>query len=199
MKNQNSIKNVNVNEVANYAQAHTGARSMRQVTGTISQAAKSLGGIPDEVITIGRTDSKEKIVTTVSNFFASLDIPYGNGRVIFGSIRAKYNPYLVGEKGEFMICKNVIQRVKIGKQSYVLYRLNEKGEYKAVSIYQPAIVRETGWTPYLICEGLAQSKFIDEVKTLVDASKADFDTLKANGGLYVHDSLTDEYVAYTGK
>ncbi len=195
----NNNSTVNVNEVANYAQAHTGARSMRAVTSTISQAAKSLGGIGDEVITIGRTDSKEKIVTTVVNFFGSLDIPYGNGRVIFASIRAKWNPYLVGEKGEFMICKNVIQRVKINKQSYVLYRMTEKGDYKAVSLYQPAIVRETAWTPYLICEGLAQSKFIDEVKTTVDASKAEFENLKANGGLYVHDALTNEYVPYTGK
>ncbi len=180
--------------LANYSQAHTGARSMRTVTGTISQSCKALGGIGSETITIGRTEAKEKIVTTVENFFKSLGIPYGNGRIIFGSIRASWNPYLVGEKGEFMICKNVIQRVKIGKQSYVLYRMTEDGKFKAVSVYQPAIVRETAWTPYLICEGLAQSTFIDETKEACDKSKAEFDELQANGGLYVLDALTNEYI-----
>ena len=192
---------VNVNEVANYAQAHAGARSMRQVTGTISQAAKSLGGVPDEIISIGRTPSKEKIQISVIDYFKSLGIPYGNGRVIFAQIKALYKPYLLGEKGEFMLCKNVIQRVKINKQNYVLYRVdpNDSTKFKAVSVYQPAIVRETGWTGPMICEALSQNKFLDEVMTMVDASKAEFQTLKANGELYVHDALTNEYVPYTEK
>ena len=180
--------------VTTYGQAHTGARSMRSVTGTISQASKALGGIGSETITIGRTENKEKIVTTVENFFASLDIPYGGGRVIFGSIRTKWNPYLINEEGGFMLCKSVVQRTKIGKQSYVLYRKDADGKYKAVSVYQPTAVRETGWTPYLICEGLAQSKFIEETKAQVEASKAEFERMSSAGELYVHDELTGDYV-----
>jgi len=195
----NNNSTVNVNTVANYAQAHTGARSMRNVTGTISQAAKALGGIGDELITIGKGDNKEKITIKVADFFASMDLSYGGGRVVFASIKKAYAAELVDKDGNFMLYKNVIQRVKIGKQNYVLYTLNDKGEYKAASIYQPAVVRSTGWTPTLICEGIAQSKFIDEVRTIGEKSQADFDALKAAGALYVHDSLTDEYVPYTGK
>lgn len=180
--------------LANYSQAHTGARSMRTVTGTISQSCKALGGIGSETIVIGRTEAKEKIVTTVESFFKSLGIPYGNGRVIFSAVRAKWNAYLIGEKGEFMICKNVVQRTKIGKQSYVLYRKDEDGKMKAVSVYQPAPVRETSWTPYLICEGLAQSAFVGEVMTASATSQAEFERMRNAGELYVFDSLTEEYV-----
>lgn len=194
----NNNSTVNVNTVANYAQAHTGARNMRQVTGTISQAAKALGGIGSELITIGKGDNKEKITIKVEDFFKSMDLAYGGGRVVFTSIKKAYAPELVDKDGNFMLYKNVIQRVKIGKQSYVLYRQDEKGEMKAVSIYQPAVVRSSGWTPTLICEGIAQSKFIGEVKAIGEKSQSDFDELKANGMLYVHDSLTDEYVAYKG-
>ncbi len=195
----NNNSTVNVNTVANYAQAHNGARSMRQVTGTISQAAKVLGGCGGETITIGKNDKKEKITITVEDFFKSLNLPYGGGRVVFASIKKAWSDYLTDKEGNFMICKNVIQRAKIGKQSYVLYRKDEKGEMKAVSIYQPAVVRSTGWTGCLICEGVAQSKFIDEVKAICEESQAEFDNLKATGGLYVPDSLTDEYVPYKEK
>ena len=197
----NNNSTVNVNSVANYAQAHTGARNMRDAAGTISQACKSLSGIGDVVINIGRTPSKEKIMIAVKDYFKSLDIPYGNGRVIYSQVNALYNPYLVNEKGEYMLCKNVTQRVKIGKQSYILYRQdpNDSTKMKAVQLYQPAAMRANGWTYTQVCEALSQNKFIDEVKAMVDASKAEFDTLKANGGLYVHDALTNEYVPYTEK
>lgn len=196
----NNAKNqVNVNSVANYAQAHAGARSMRQVTGTISQAAKVLGGCGSELITIGKNENKEKITISVENFFKSLELPYGGGRVVFGSIKKAWNPALIDKDGNFMLCKNVIQRAKINKQSYVLYAQNEKGEFKAVSIYQPAVVRSTGWTGTLICEGVAQSKFYDEVKATCEKSQADFDELKAQGLLFVHDALTNEYVPYLEK
>lgn len=199
MKTKNNYSEVNVNMVANYAQAHTGAGSMRKVTGTLNQARKSLGGIGNEAIVIGRNEKKEKIYTTVAKFMESVEIPYGNGQVLLASIKKAWNHYLCDKEGNLMLCKKVIQRAKIGKQSYVLYRQDEDGEYKAVSIYQPAAVRDTGWTPYLICEGLAQSKFIDEVKATCEKSQADFDELKDNGGLYVHDSLTGEYVPYQEK
>jgi len=190
---------VSVNTVANYAQAHAGARSMRAVTGTISQAAKALGGIGNELITIGKNGNKEKLTISVKEFFESLNMPYGNGRIMFQSINARWEANLRDKEDNFMICKNVIQRVKIGKQRYALYTPNEEGEFKTVSVYEPAVVRSTGWTPYLICEGIAQSAFYEEVAQACEESKREFNELKENGLLYVHDSLTDEYVPYLAK
>lgn len=195
----NSNSTVNVNMVANYAQAHTGARSMRTVTGTLNQARKSLGGIGNEVIVIGRNEKKEKIYTTVAKFMESVGIPYGRGQVQLASIKAKWNGFLKDEEGRLMTCKKVIQRVKIGKQNYILYRQDENGAFKTVSIYKPAAVRDTSWTPYIICEGLAESAFIEEVKATCEKSQSEFDELKANGGLYVHDSLTNEYIPFVEK
>lgn len=200
MKANSKIQTVNVNTVANYQDAHAGAKGMREAAGTLSQACKTLSGIGDQLIPMGRTPSKEKKMILVKDYFKGLDIPYGNGRIICSQVIARYQSYLVGPKGEYMLCKYVTQRVKINKQSYILYRVdpNDSTKYKAVQLYQPAPVRETAWTYLQVCEALSQNKFLDEVKTMVDESKAEFENLKANGGLYVHDALTNEYVPYKG-
>lgn len=190
---KNNAVNVN-NQVANYAQAHTGARSIKVATSTLNQARKALGGISTEAIVIGKNDKREKVYTTVGSFMESVGCPYSEGQVSLASIRDAWAPYLKNEEGSMLICKNVVQRVKVGKSTYVLYRKDDKGAYKAVSIYMPAPVRDNGWDPYRICEGLAQSKFIDEVIATCEASKAEFDRLNAEGELFVHDALTDEYV-----
>ena len=191
-----TIKNaVNVNNaVTNYAQAHAGARSIKVTCGSMNQARKALGGIGSEAIVIGKNDKKEKVYTTVSTFMETMGIPYANGQVQLAAIKAAWASYLKDEKGNLLICRNVNQRVKIGKQNYVLYRKDEEGKFKAASIYMPAPVGDNSWDPYRICEGLAQSKFIDEVKATCEASKAEFEQLKADGALYVHDALTDDYV-----
>lgn len=200
MKTNSKIQTVNVNTVANYNEAHAISIGMRKKTGTISQQAKALGGIGEEEIevTIGKGEERKKIRIKVVDFFAAINLPYGNGRVVFSSINARWDSYLRDKEGTFMVCKEVIQRIKVGKQNYILYRdvVDAKGEhkFKAATIYEPAVVRETSWTTTLICDGLSQSTFIDEVKAKVAESTAEFETLKATDQLYVHDSLTDSYV-----
>lgn len=200
MKTNSKIQTVNVNTVANYNEAHAFSIGMKKKTGTISQQAKALGGIGEETIevTMGKGAERKKIAIKVAEFFASIGASYGGGRIIFGTIRARWDAYLRDKEGTFMVCKDVIQRVKVGKQNYILYRevVDSKGErkMKAATVYQPAVVRETSWTTTLICEGLSQSFFIDEVKAKVEESKAAFEQLKANDELYVHDALTDSYV-----
>ena len=198
-KNSNQV-NVNVNNlVANYQQAHTSARSIKVAASTLNQARKALGGIANEAIVIGRNDKKEKIYTKVSTFMETVGCPYKGGQVPLSSIKNAWADYLKDKDGNLMVCKNVVQRTKIGKMSYTLYCKGEDDKFKAVTIYQPAPVRDNGWDPYKICEGLAQSKFIDEVSETCEKSKKDFDELNANGGLYVHDTITNEYVPVTVK
>lgn len=192
--NKNNAVNVN-NFVNNYAQAHTGARSIKVAAGSINQARKALGGIGNEAIVIGKNEKKEKVYSTVSKFMEAVGIPYGNGQVSLASIKEAWADYLKDKDGNLLICRAVNQRVKIGKQNYILYRKDEEGKFRAASIYQPAPVGDHSWDPYRICEGLAQSKFIDEVQATCEASKAEFEQLKADGALYVHDALTDEYVS----
>ena len=196
--NNNSIVNVN-NQVANYAQGHTAARSTKVATSSLNQAKKALGGIQNEPIVIGKDENKKKVYTTVGSFMETVGCPYSGGQVSLASIKQAWADYLKDENGSMLLCKNVVQRTKIGKQSYVLYRVDEEGKYKAVSIYQPSPVRDNGWDPYRICEGLAQSKFIDEVRATCEASQKAFDELNANNGLFVHDALTGEYVPVTVK
>ncbi|MBR3398573.1 MAG: hypothetical protein IKH08_02210 [Prevotella sp.] len=194
------IQKVNVNTVANYNEAHAFSIGMKKKTGTISQQAKALGGIGEESIevTMGKGAERKKVAIKVVDFFASINAPYGGGRIVFGTINARWDAYLRDKEGTFMVCKDVIQRIKIGKQNYILYRevVDSKGErkMKAATIYQPAPVRETSWTTTLICDGLSQSAFIDEVKVRVEESKAAFEAMKTNDELYVHDALTDTYV-----
>lgn len=194
------IQTVNVNTVANYNEAHAFSIGMKKKTGTISQQAKALGGIGEETIeiTMGKGAERKKVAIKVVDFFAAINAPYGRGRIVFGTINARWDSYLRDKEGTFMVCKDVIQRVKIGKQNYILYHevVDSKGErkMKAATIYEPAPVRETSWTTTLICDGLSQSAFIDEVKANVAASKAAFEVMKATDELYVHDSLTDTYV-----
>ena len=192
LKNSVAV-NVN-NSVINYAQAHMGARSIKVKCGSMNQARKALGGIGNEPIVIGKNDKKEKIYTTVGAFMGVVGIPYSNGQVQLASIKAAWDAYLKDDKDNLLLCRNVNQRVKIGKQNYLLYRQDAEGKYKPASIYMPAPVGDNSWDPYRICEGLAQSKFIDEVKATCEASKAEFDELKANGALFVHDALIDKYV-----
>ena len=193
-KKNETIVNVN-NQVANYAQAHTGARSIKVATSTLNQARKALGGIQNEPIAFGRDENRKKVYTTVGSFMEVCGCPYVSGQVTLSAIRAAWAPYLMNSEGAMLVCKNVVQRTKVGKQTYVLYRRDEEGKYKAASIYQPAPVRENGWDPYRICEGLAQSKFIEETIAACEASKAEFERLRTAGELYVYDALTDNYVA----
>lgn len=193
-KKNETIVNVN-NQVANLEQGMTASRSTKNATSTLNQARKSLGGIQNEPITIGRDEQKKKVYSTVGSFMETMGCPYVNGQVTLAAIKAAVHDYLCGKEGELQVCKNVVQRTKVGKQSYVLYRKNEKGEFKAVTIYQPAPVREQGWSPYLICVLLAQSHFIEETIAACDASKAEFERLRDAGELYVHDELTDSYVS----
>lgn len=200
MKTNSKIQTVNVNTVANYKEAHAFSVGMKKKTGTISQQAKALGGIGDETIeiTMGKGAERKKLSIKVVDFFAAINAPYGSGRIVFGTINARWDAYLRDKEGTFMVCKEVMQRIKIGKQNYILYHEVEdsKGvrKMKAVTIYEPAPVRETSWTTTLICDGLSQSAFIDEVKADVEESRAAFEAMKANDELYVHDALTDTYV-----
>ena len=192
-KKNETIVNVN-NQVANYDQAHTAARSTKVATSTMNQARKSFGGIQNEPITIGRDESKKKVYSTVGSFMETVGCPYVRGQVSLSAIKGAWADFLKDKDGHLLVCKNVVQRTKIGKQSYVLYRKGEDGKMKAASVYEPAPVRDNGWDPYRICEGLAQSKFIEETKASCEKSKKEFETLQANGELYVHDELTGEYV-----
>ncbi len=196
MGTQNSkIQVVNVNSVSNYSEAHAFSMAIRKKTGTISQQSKALAGIGEEMIevTMGKGAERRKVSIKVVDFFGSIGAPYGDGRTIFRTVNSRWADYLRDAEGTFMVCKNVVQRTKIGKQNYILYRLVD-GKYKAATIYQPAVVRESSWTTTLICEGLSQSHFIDEVKAEVEKSMAEFEQLKATDALYVHDALTDSYV-----
>lgn len=196
----NKIQTVNVNTVANYAEAHAFSMGIRKKTGTISQQSAALSGIPEETIevTMGKGAERKKIAIKVAEFFKAIGCAYGDRRVIFRSVNSKWADYLRDSEGTFCVCKEVVQRIKIGKQNFILYRqiTDSKGEtkYKAATIYQPAAVREGSWTTTLICEGLSQSHFLDEVKAEVEKSMAAYETLKANDELYVHDALTDCYV-----
>lgn len=200
MKTNSKIQTVNVNTVANYAEAHAFSMGIRKKTGTISQQSAALSGIPEETIevTMGKGAERKKIAIKVADFFPAIGCAYGDRRVIFRSVNSKWADYLRDSEGTFCVCKEVVQRIKIGKQNFILYRVvtDSKGEtkYKAATIYQPAAVREGSWTTTLICEGLSQSHFLDEVKAEVEKSMANYETLKANDELYVHDALTDTYV-----
>ena len=200
MKTNSKSQTVNVNTVANYAEAHAFSMGIRKKTGTISQQSAALSGIPEETIevTMGKGAERKKIAIKVVDFFPAIGCAYGDRRVIFRSVNSKRADYLRDSEGTFCVCKDVVQRIKIGKQNFILYRqiTDSKGEtkYKAATIYQPAAVREGSWTTTLICEGLSQSHFLDEVKAEVEKSMASYETLKANDELYVHDALTDTYV-----
>ena len=196
--NNETIVNVN-NIVANYKQAHTGARSIKVATSTLNQARKALGGIATEPIAIDRDENKKKVYTTVGSFMETVGCPYAGGQVTLAAIKQAWADYLKDKDGAMLLCKNVVQRTKVGKTSYILYRKDEDGKMKTVSIYQPAPVRDNGWDPYRIVEGLAQSKFIAETIAKCEASKAEFEKLNAEGGLFVHDELTGEYVPVTIK
>jgi hypothetical protein len=200
MKTNSKIQTVNVNTVANYAEAHAFSMGIRKKTGTISQQSAALSGIGEETIevTMGKGAERKKVAIKVVDFFASINASYGDRRVIFRTVNSSWADFLRNEEGTFCVCKEVPQRIKIGKQNYILYRevTDSKGEtkYKAATIYQPAPVREGSWTTTLICEGLSQSFFIDEVKAEYEKSLAAFEAMWTNDELYVHDALTDTYV-----
>ena len=200
MATKNVTNPVNVNNiVANLEQGLIGARSTKQATSTLNQSRKALGGIQNEAIVIGKNDEKKKIYSTVGSLMATVGCPYSGGQVSLASIKAAVPDYLKDNEGRLSICKNVVQRVKVGKQTYALYRKDENGEFKSVSIYQPAPVRDNSWSPYLICVMLVQGHFLEETIARVDKSKADYEALKSAGNLYVHDNLTNEYVPVTVK
>ncbi len=200
MKTNSKIQTVNVNTVANYAEAHAFSMGIRKKTGTISQQSAALSGIGEETIevTMGKGAERKKVAIKVVDFFASINASYGDRRVIFRTVNSRWADYLRDKEGTFCVCKEVPQRIKVGKQNYILYRevTDSKGEtkFKAATIYQPAPVRESSWTTTLICDGLSQSFFIDEVKAEVEKSMAAFEAMKTNDELYVHDALTDTYV-----
>lgn len=200
MKTNSKIQTVNVNTVANYAEAHAFSMGIRKKTGTISQQSAALSGIGEETIevTMGKGAERKKVAIKIVDFFASINASYGDRRVIFRTVNSRWADYLRDKEGTFCVCKEVPQRIKVCKQNYILYRevTDSKGEtkFKAATIYQPAAVRESSWTTTLICDGLSQSFFIDDVKADVEKSKAAFETMKANDELYVHDALTDTYV-----
>ncbi len=200
MKTNSKIQTVNVNTVANYAEAQAFSIGMKKKTGTISQQSAALSGIGEEIIEVpmGKGAERKKVAIKVVDFFASIGAAYGDRRVIFRTVNSRWADYLRDKEGTFCVCKDVPQRTKIGKQNYILYRqyVDSKGEvkYKAATIYQPAPVRESSWTTTLICLGLSQSYFIEDRKAAVEESTAAFEALKANDELYVHDALTDTYV-----
>ena len=194
----NQAVNVN-NVVATIEQGMIAARNTKIATGSINQARKGLGGIQDEAICIGKNDKGEKIYTTIGKFLATVGCPYVGGQVSLVSIRKACADYLKDSEGAMQICRNVVQRTKVGKTSYVLYRQDENGKFRPVSIYQPAKVNDHGWDSYKIVVMLVQSHWLDKTIEKCDQSKADYEALKANGGLYVHDELTDEYVPVTIK
>lgn len=200
MKTNSKIQTVNVNTVANYAEAQAFSIGMKKKTGTISQQSAALSGIGEEIIEVpmGKGAERKKVAIKVVDFFASINASYGDRRVIFRTVNSRWADYLRDKDGTFMVCKDVPQRTKIGKQNYILYRqyVDSKGEvkYKAATIYQPAPVRESSWTTTLICLGLSQSFFVEDRKAAVEESTAAFEALKANDELYVHDALTDTYV-----
>lgn len=200
MKTNSKIQTVNVNTVKNYAEAKAFSIGMKKKTGTISQQSAALSGIGEETIevTMGKGAERKKVAIKVVDFFASINASYGDRRVIFRTVNSRWADYLRDKEGTFCVCKEVPQRIKVGKQNYILYRevTDSKGEtkFKAATIYQPAPVREGSWTTTLICDGLSQSFFIDEVKAEVEKSMAAFEAMKTNDELYVHDALTDTYV-----
>ena len=200
MKTNSKIQTVNVNTVKNYAEAKAFSIGMKKKTGTISQQSAALSGIGEETIevTMGKGAERKKVAIKVVDFFASINAPYGDRRVIFRTVNSRWADYLRDKEGTFCVCKEVPQRTKIGKQNYILYRevtdSNGETKYKAATIYQPAPVREGSWTTTHICDGLSQSFFIDEVKAEVEKSMAAFEAMKTNDELYVHDALTDTYV-----
>ena len=120
-KKNETIVNVN-NQVTNLEQGMTGARSTKNVTSTLNQSRKSLSGIQNEPITIGRDAEKKRVYSTVGALMETCGCPYVNGQVPLSSIKAAVADYLRGKEGELQICKNVVQRAKVGKQNYVLYR-----------------------------------------------------------------------------
>lgn len=200
MKTNSKIQTVNVNTVANYAEAHAFSMGIRKKTGTLSQQCAALSGIGEETIevTMGKGADRKKVSIKVVDFFKAIGAAYGDRRVIFRTVNSKWADYLRDKEGTFCVCKEVPQRIKIGKQNFYLYRevTDSKGEtkYKVATIYQPAPVRESSWNTTLICDGLSQSHFVEEVKAEVEKSMAAYETLKANDELYVHDALTDTYV-----
>ena len=141
MKTNSKIQTVNVNTVANYAEAHAFSMGIRKVTGTISQQCGALSGIPEETIeiTMGKGAERRKVSIKVVDFFGSIDAPYGDRRVIFRTVNSRWADYLRNAEGTFMVCKEVIQRIKVGKQNYVLYRKDEEGKYHILGYgYDPA-------------------------------------------------------------
>lgn len=200
MANKVNNQTVNVNNiVANIEQGMTAARSTKVAASTINQARKALAGIQNEAIVIGKNDEKKKIYSTVGSLMETVGCPYTGGQITLAAIKAAVADYLRDKDGNMQVCKNVVQRTKIGKQSYVLYREDENGDYKTVSIYQPAPVRDNAWDPYKICVMLVQSHWLDETIAKCEASQAEFDELKKNGGLFVKDELTNSYVPVTVK
>ena len=192
-KSSTPIVSVN-NQVVNYQQAHAGARSIKVAAGTLNQARKSLGGIADEPIAIGRDSKRNKVYTTVGSFMASVGCPYEKGQVALSAIKSAWADYLKDSEGRMLLCRNVNQRIKIGKQNYLLYHADENGKMKPVSVYQPTPVRDNGWDPYRICEGLAQSKFIDETIVACTLSMGEFERMRQSHELFVLDSLTGDYI-----
>ena len=197
ISNQQAV-NVN-NVVANFEQGMTAARSTKQATGSINQARKGLGGIQSEAIVIGKNAEGKKIYSTVGSLLSTVGCPYSGGQVSLAAIKKACADYLKDSEGAMRICRNVVQRVKVGKTSYTLYRKDENGKFKSVTIYQPAKVNDHRWDSYKIVVMLVQSHWLDDTIAMCEKSKAEFENLKATNGLYVHDELTDEYVPYTVK
>lgn len=198
MKKNNEIVNVNINTnsiVSNYKQAHNAARNIKVAASTLNQARKALSGIQNEPIMIGRDENKQKLYSTVASFMDVVGCPYKRGQVSLSAILDAWADFLKDEEKSPMLCKNVSMRVKIGKTTYRLYTKDEDGKFHPVSVYKPATVPTTGWDPYKICEGLAQSKFAEETMDACEKSKAAYEQLKKDGNLYVHDTLTDKYIA----
>lgn len=184
----------NQTQIVNYQQAHAGARSIKMAASTLNQARKALSGIENESIVIGRNTDKEKLYTTIGSFMSAVGCPYVKGQVSLKSILDTWAPFLKDDKGNPMLCRNVTKRVRVGKSTYPLYHEDDKGHMKLVQVYEPAPVSETGWDPYKICEGLAQSKFLDETVAMYTESLADYERMKKNHDFYVKDALTGGYL-----
>lgn len=183
-----------VNSVNNYFEAQSASKASRALTGRLDNARRALSGLAKEVITFKDADKKAHSMTMAS-FMAQVGCPYANGHITLRAIMevwAKKD----SETGHLQICKNVVQKVKIGKTNYSLYKQNEDGTYETVKLFVPVTVRPTGWNPTLIVQGLAQSHFEEEIDCMIAKSREDYNAIEK---FYVKDELTGAFVEVARK
>lgn len=189
-----NYSSVSVNTVNNLSAATTGARGMQKLAQTLNQARKSIGGISNELVGVGKDDNGNKMFITVSNFMASVGCPLSaGGQVLLADIKKACADFLKDDEGRMMVCTGIPVRTKIGKKSYRVY-VKKDGDFKALSVYGPAPVKDNSWNARKIVEMLAQSKFGEETRAKIEESRAE---AKGYGEYFVEDELTGEYVPVT--